>query len=98
MKSLIKISHRILSSTLIAKLTKAKKHSNGWFVGSTNLFTGVTHLLEWFVPYTDSASAPQRGVKVRTNVIGTPNMCVAQRHISRLRLGLTNFLIVTLCS
>ena len=25
-------------------------------------------------------------------------MCVAQRHISRLRLGLTNFLIVTLCS
>ena len=47
---------------------------------------------------TDSASAPQRGVKVRTNVIGTPNMCVARRYISRLRLGLTNLLIVTLCS
>ena len=71
---------------------KAEKHTNGWFHGSTNLFV-LMHLV-CPICDTDSAGAPQCGVKV----IRTQNMCVAQRHISRLRQCLTNLPIVTLCS
>ena len=98
MKSLIKISQKILSSTLIAKLKNIQMV--GSLVQPTCLFYCSYTAAGLVCPICDrnSAGAPQRGVKVRTNVIGTPNMCVAQRHISRLRQCLTNLPIVTLCS